>query len=117
MIPIQFDGKMGNPRFRDKCGFNTASHVRDIVYPNILKLIKKGLGLCVVILALGRSVSIIQLWKVWNGPSIVCNGGCTTVKEMGYGKLPLNTPLGLICGSEDFFSSKNPSHVQKLFCD
>lgn len=108
MIPIQFDGKMRNPRFRDKGGFNTASHVRDIVYPNILKLIKKGLG---------RSVSIIQLWKVWNGPSVVCNGGCITVKEMGYGKLPLNTPLGLICGSEDFFSSKNPSHVQKLFSD
>ena len=57
------------------------------------------------------------MWKVWNGPSIVCNGGCTTVKAKSYGELPLDTPLGLICGSEDFFSTKNPSLVKKLFSD
>ena len=87
---------------------SVADHV---VFPRLQSLVRAGNGPCAILTgSRGGQVTISRLWKMWQGPSVVLNGGCTAIEAP-----PKHVNLGLMCGSGDFFRSRDPRFVHRHF--
>jgi hypothetical protein len=93
--------------------FDLASFADDIVLPAIRELVAQGNGPAVVLTgSRGGQVTICRLWRMWHGPSVVLNGGCSCGIKIAP---PQGFPLGLLTQGQDFFPTKDLSYTQRVF--
>jgi hypothetical protein len=88
-----------------------ASFADDVILPTIRELVANGIGPAAVITgSRGGQVTICRLWRMWQGPSVVLNGGCGVESAP-----PQGVPLALLTQGQDFFPSKSLTYTKRLF--